>query len=57
MVMPGTLHEHYSLGWFEFGILAFYAGMIMFFVGKGLAKKPLLAEHHPYLKESTIHHT
>ena len=57
MVMPGTLHEHYSLGWFEFGILAFYAGMIMFFVGKGLAKKPLLAEHHPYLKESIIHHT
>ena len=57
MVMPGTLHEHYSLGWFEFGILAFYAGMIMFFVGKGLAKKPLVAEHHPYLKESTIHHT
>lgn len=57
MVMPGTMHEHYSLGWFEFGILALYAGLIMFFVGKGLAKKPLVAEHHPFLKESTIHHT
>lgn len=57
MVMPGTLHEHYSLGWFEFGILVLYAGLIMFFVGKGLTKKPLVAEHHPFIKESTIHHT
>jgi hypothetical protein len=57
MVMPGTLHEHYSLGWFEFGILALYGGLIMLFVGKGLTKKPLVAEHHPFIKESTIHHT
>ncbi len=57
MVMPGTMHEHYSLGWFEFGILALYAGLIMFFVGKGLAKKPLIAKYHPFIKESTIHHT
>ncbi|MEY3687623.1 MAG: hypothetical protein RIR84_464 [Bacteroidota bacterium] len=57
MVMPGTLHEHYSLGWFEFGILIFYAGLIMYFVGRGLTKKPLLAVHHPFVKESLIHHT
>ena len=57
MVMPGTLHEHYSLGWFEFGILALYAGLIMLFVGRGLAKKPLVAKYHPFIKESTIHHT
>lgn len=57
MVMPGTLHEHYSLGWFEFGILILYAGLIMYFVGKGLTKKPLLAVHHPFVKESLIHHT
>jgi len=57
MVMPGTIHEHYSLGWFEFGTLAFYAGLIMFFVGKGLTKKPLVAKYHPFIKESTIHHT
>jgi hypothetical protein len=57
MVMPGTLHEHYSLGWFEFGILALYGGLIMLFVGKGLTKKPMVAEHHPFIKESTIHHT
>lgn len=57
MVMPGTMHEHYSLGWFEFGMLVFYAGLIMYFVGRGLSKKPLLAVHHPFVKESLIHHT
>ena len=55
MVMPGTMHEHYSLGWFEFGILALYAGLIMFFVGRALTKKPLFAKHHPFIKESVIH--
>jgi hypothetical protein len=57
MVMPGTVHEHFVFGWFEFGILALYAGLIMLFVGRGLAKKPLLAKYHPFTKESTIHHT
>ena len=57
MVMPGTMNEHYSLGWFEFGILILYAGLIMHFVGKGLSKKSLVALHHPYIKESVIHHT
>ncbi|WP_336517249.1 quinol:cytochrome C oxidoreductase [Pollutibacter soli] len=56
MVMPGALGEHYSLGWFEFGILALYAGLIMHFVGKALAKKPLVSVNHPLLKESIIHH-
>ncbi len=57
MVMPGVLGEHYSLGWFEFGILALYAGLIMHFVGKALASKPLVSINHPLLKESIIHHT
>jgi hypothetical protein len=57
MVMPGALGEHYSMGWFEFGILALYAGLIMYLVGRALQKTPLLAKHHPMLKESIIHHT
>lgn len=57
MVMPGPMGEHYSMGWFEFGILALYAGMIMHFVGKGLASKPLVPVNHPFMKESIIHHT
>jgi hypothetical protein len=57
MVMPGALGEHYSLSWFEFGIMALYAGLIMHFVGKALAKKPLVSVNHPLLKESIVHHT
>lgn len=57
MVMPGSLGDNYSLGWFEFGILILYAGLIMLLVGRALAKKPLMALHHPFVKESTIHHT
>ncbi|MGB4773512.1 MAG: quinol:cytochrome C oxidoreductase [Chitinophagaceae bacterium] len=57
MVMPGSVGEHFSLGWFEFGVLALYAGLIMHFVGKGLASKPLVAVNHPFMKESIIHHT
>jgi hypothetical protein len=57
MVMPGPMGDHYSLGWYEFGILTFYAGLIMFFVGRALEKSPMLSKHHPFLKESIIHHT
>jgi hypothetical protein len=57
MVMPGPMGEHYSLSWFEFGILALYAGLIMHFVGRALASRPLVAKYHPFLKESIIHHT
>jgi hypothetical protein len=57
MVMPGPLGEHYSLGWFEFGILAFYSGLLMFFTGRSLASKPLVAKYDPFMKESIIHHT
>jgi hypothetical protein len=57
MVMPGPLGENYHLGWFEFGVLAFFAGLVMFLVGRGLEKTPLVAKYHPFLKESIIHHT
>ena len=57
MVMPGPLGEHYSLGWFEFGILALYAGLIMHFTGRALEKSELNPKHHPFFKESLIHHT
>ena len=56
MVMPGALGEHFSLGWYEFGILALYAGLIMHFVGRSLSSKPLVPRFNPFLKESIIHH-
>ena len=56
MVMPGALGDHYSLGWYEFGILALYAGLIMHFVGRSLSSKPVVPRYNPFLKESVIHH-
>jgi len=57
MVMPGTVHGHYSLGFFEFGIAALFVGLIMWGTGNYLTKHSLLPKNHPFLKESMIHHT
>lgn len=57
MVMASVSKNIVTLGWLDFGIMALYAGMIIFFVGRALAKAPLVAKNHPYLKESIIHHT
>ncbi len=57
MVMPGTMHEHGKLGFFEFGTGALFVGLIMWGVGRYLSAHSLLAKNHPFLKESMIHHT
>lgn len=55
MVMGSLSPDHVTLGWLDFGILAFFVGMMIFFVGRSLASKPLIAKHHPFFKESIIH--
>jgi hypothetical protein len=57
MVMPGTLHEHAEMMPFEFGVAAFFIGLIMWGTGNYLSKHSLLAKNNPFLKESMIHHT
>ena len=57
MVMASISKDHVTIGWLDFGIMALYAGMIIFFVGGALKKAPLIARNHPFLKESIIHHT
>ena len=57
MVMPGTLHEHFEMRLFEFGVPALFIGIIMWGVGKYISSHSLLAKNHPFLKESMIHHT
>jgi uncharacterized membrane protein YczE len=57
MVMPGTLHDHFELMPFEFGIACLFVGLIMWGTGRYLSKNPMLAKNHPFLKESMIHHT
>jgi hypothetical protein len=57
MVMPKPLGEHAQLSWFELGIALGYVGLIIWLVGRALEKAPLVPMHHPFLKESIIHHT
>lgn len=57
MVMPGTLHENYTIMPFEFGIAALFIGVIMWGTGKYLSSHSTLQKNHPFLKESMIHHT
>jgi hypothetical protein len=57
MVMGSISKEKVTLGWLDFGILSLFVGLMIFFVSKALAKKPLIAKYHPFVKESIIHHT
>ncbi len=57
MVMASISKDHVTIGWWDFGIAAIFVGLIIFFVGKFLASKPLVPKYHPFLKESIIHHT
>jgi ABC-type antimicrobial peptide transport system permease subunit len=56
-VMGSVSKEHVTLGWLDFGTAAFFVGLIIFGVGRQLARKPLYALYHPFFKESLIHHT
>jgi hypothetical protein len=60
MVIGSISPEHVTWGtnwWFDFGIMALFVGIMIFFVGRALVSKPLVAKYHPFLKESIIHHT
>lgn len=55
MVMGSLSPDHVTLGWLDFGILSLFVGLMIFFVGRSLASRPLVPKHHPFLKESIIH--
>lgn len=55
MIMPGTLGEHWHMGWFEIGIMAGFIGVMMFTVARTLSKAPLIPTNHPLLKETVLH--
>jgi Ni/Fe-hydrogenase subunit HybB-like protein len=63
MVMPGSVSNpgsritHVPLMLADFGIALGFFGLIMFITARQLAKYPLLARNHPFLKESIVHHT
>jgi ABC-type antimicrobial peptide transport system permease subunit len=55
MVMGSLSKEHVTLGWLDFGMLAFFAGTMIFMTSRSLASKPLVPKYHPFLKESIVH--
>jgi hypothetical protein len=57
MIFASVAKEHVELGWLDFGVAAGFVGIILFVVGRVLSRFPLLAKHHPFVKESIIHHT
>ena len=57
MVMPAASPDHMPFILLDMGVGAGFLGLIMFVTAKSLAKHPLLAKNHPFLKESIIHHT
>ncbi len=57
MVFGTTSPGHVPLNLFDFGLALGFVGLIMWQAGRVLAKFPLLAKNHPFLKESIIHHT
>jgi hypothetical protein len=56
MVMPGTVHGHWHLGWIELGTALGFLGLLLFVVHRALAKAPLEIKNHPYIDESLHHH-
>ena len=57
MVMGSISKDEVTLGWLDFGILSLFVGLMILFVARALASKPLYPKFHPFLKESIIHHT
>jgi hypothetical protein len=57
MVMPAASPKHVPNMILDFGVGLGFVGLIMFATGRYLARYPLIARNHPFLKESIIHHT
>lgn len=56
MVIPGTVGEHWQIGWMEIGTTCGFAGLFLYSTLYSLAKAPLVAKNHPMLQES-LHHS
>ena len=57
MVMPGTVFDHWAIGWLEIGMFLTFLGLFIFTVLRTLSKAPMLVKNHPYLDENLHQHT
>ncbi len=63
MVFPGVMKDpvtgltHVPFMLYDFGVALGFVGLIMFITARSLSKAPMIIKHHPFIKESIIHHT
>jgi hypothetical protein len=57
MTDPATKQTHVPFMLVDMGIGLGFVGLIMFQTARHMAKYPLIAKNHPFLKESIVHHT
>lgn len=55
MIMPGTVKEHWHLGWIEVGTMLGFLGLFTFVVLKKLATRPVSNTNHVFYQESLQH--
>lgn len=55
MAMPGPMGANWHLNWYEIGLFAGFAGLLMFVVYNTLTKASLVPANHPLLKEAILH--
>jgi len=55
MIMPGPMGGQWHLSWYEMGIFAGFAGVMMLTVGRLLSKASLVTHNNLMLKETILH--
>lgn len=55
MMMPGPLGKDWHINWYELGIFAGFAGVMILSVSRTLAKQDLIPQNNPMLKEAIVH--
>ena len=56
MIIPGTLFDHWHIGFIEIGMFLGFLGLFLYLVFKALTKTPLIAKNHPFIDEAKHHH-
>ncbi|MGE0562136.1 MAG: quinol:cytochrome C oxidoreductase [Flavobacteriales bacterium] len=57
MVLPGTMHDHGTLGFVEIGMFLMFLGLFIMITLRTLSKSPLMPKNHPMYDESIHLHT
>lgn len=56
MIMPGTVHEKWNIGFIEIGTTLVFLSIFLHSVYRGLSKGKLIDKNHPLIDESSHHH-